>query len=140
MIGMVVASCSDNNDMPGEEGGQSSAFEADYIGKAVGNFTAEEWYPGGQLGTTDNVTAGCYEDEAPAVNQQGLLSEFNLGETFFERNFNSSTAPLTDLDLHRCAAHASTATRATVTANDRRATSRSLATVTCWPSTILLMD
>ena len=97
MIGMVVASCSDNNDMPGEEGGQSSAFEADYIGKAVGNFTAEEWYPGGQLGTTDNVTAGCYEDEAPAVNQQGLMSEFNLGETFFERNFNSSTAPFNGL-------------------------------------------
>ena len=97
MIGMVVASCSDNNDMPGEEGGQSSAFEADYIGKAVGNFSAEEWYPGGQLGTTDNVTAGCYEDEAPAVNQQGLLSEFNLGETFFERNFNSSTAPFNGL-------------------------------------------
>ena len=97
MIGMVVASCSDNNDMPGEEGGQSSAFEADYIGKAVGNFTAEEWYPGGQLGTTDNVTAGCYQDEAPAVNQQGLLSEFNLGETFFERNFNSSTAPFNGL-------------------------------------------
>ena len=97
MIGMVVASCSDNNDMPGEEGGQSSAFEADYIGKAVGNFTAEEWYPGGQLGTTDNVTAGCYEDEAPAVNQQGLLSEFNLGGTFFERNFNSSSAPFNGL-------------------------------------------
>ena len=97
MIGMVVASCSDNNDMPGEEGGQSSAFEADYIGKAVGNFTAEEWYPGGQLGTTDNVTAGWYEDEAPAVNKQGLLSEFNLGETFFERNFNSSTAPFNGL-------------------------------------------
>ena len=97
MIGMVVASCSDNNDMPGEEGGQSYAFEADYIGKAVGNFTAEEWYPGGQLGTTDNVTAGCYEDEAPAVSQQGLLSEFNLGETFFERNFNSSTAPFNGL-------------------------------------------
>ena len=97
MIGIVVASCSDSNDMPGEEGGQSSAFEADYIGKAVGNFTAEEWYPGGQLGTTDNVTAGCYEDEAPAVSQQGLLSEFNLGETFFERNFNSSTAPFNGL-------------------------------------------
>ena len=97
MIGMVVASCSDNNDMPGEEGGQSSAFEADYIGKAVGNFTAEEWYPGGQLGTTDNVTAGCYEDEAPAVSQQGLLSELNLGETLLARNFNSSTAPFNGL-------------------------------------------
>ena len=43
MIGMVVASCSDSNDVPGEGDGQTSAFEADYIGKAVGNFTAEEW-------------------------------------------------------------------------------------------------
>ena len=97
MIGMVVASCSDSNDVPGEGDGQTSAFEADYIGKAVGNFTAEEWYPGGALGTTDNVTAGCYEDEAPAVSQQGLIAEFNLGETFFERNFNSGTAPFNGL-------------------------------------------
>ena len=62
MVGLTVASCSDSNDVAGEEGGQASAFEADYIGKAVGNFSADEWYPGGLLGTTDNVTAGCYED------------------------------------------------------------------------------
>ena len=67
MVGLTVASCSDSNDVAVEEGGQASAFEADYIGKAVGNFSADEWYPGGLLGTTDNVTAGCYEDEAPAV-------------------------------------------------------------------------
>lgn len=97
MVGLTVASCSDSNDVAGEEGGQASAFEADYIGKAVGNFSADEWYPGGKLGTTDNVTAGCYEDEAPAVNEQGLLTAFNLGETFFERNFNSSTAPFNGL-------------------------------------------
>ena len=97
MAGLTVASCSDSNDMAGEEGGQASAFEADYIGKAVGNFSADEWYPGGLLGTTDNVTAGCYEDEAPAVTQQGLDAEFNLGETFFERNFNSATAPFNGL-------------------------------------------
>lgn len=97
MVGLTVASCSDSNDVAVEEGGQASAFEADYIGKAVGNFSADEWYPGGLLGTTDNVTAGCYEDEAPAVNEQGLLTAFNLGETFFERNFNSSTAPFNGL-------------------------------------------
>ena len=97
MAGLTVASCSDSNDMAGEEGGQASAFEADYIGKAVGNFSADEWYPGGLLGTTDNVTAGCYEDEAPAVTRQGLDAEFNLGETFFERNFNSATAPFNGL-------------------------------------------
>ena len=34
-----------------------------YIGKAVGNFTEDEWYPGGRLGTTENIQAGCYEDE-----------------------------------------------------------------------------
>ena len=97
MVGLTVASCSDSNDVAVEEGGQASAFEADYIGKAVGNFSADEWYPGGLLGTTDNVTAGCYEDEAPAVTQQGLDEEFNLGETFFERNFNSATAPFNGL-------------------------------------------
>ena len=97
MVGLTVASCSDSNDVAVEEGGQASAFEADYIGKAVGNFSADEWYPGGLLGTTDNVTAGCYEDEAPAVTQQGLDAEFNLGETFFERNFNSATAPFNGL-------------------------------------------
>lgn len=97
MVGLTVASCSDSNDVAVEEGGQASAFEADYIGKAVGNFSADEWYPGGLLGTTDNVTAGCYEDEAPAVTQQGLDAEFNLGETFFEHNFNSATAPFNGL-------------------------------------------
>ena len=33
--------------------------DAKYVGQAVGNFSAEEWYPGGILGTTDNITAGC---------------------------------------------------------------------------------
>ena len=90
---MLAASCSDSNDPIADNGQSTTLIEADYIGKAVGNFSADEWYPGGKLGTTDNVTAGCYEDEAPAVNEQGLLTAFNLGETFFERNFNSSTAP-----------------------------------------------
>ncbi|MGM9779824.1 MAG: di-heme oxidoredictase family protein [Prevotella sp.] len=94
---MLAASCSDSDDTDSEYGQATTVIEADYIGKAVGNFEADEWYPGGKLGTTDNVTAGCYEDEAPAVTEQGLLTEFNLGETFFERNYNSGTAPFNGL-------------------------------------------
>lgn len=96
-IMMLAVSCSDSDEPIADNGQSTTVIEADYIGKAVGNFSADEWYPGGKLGTTDNVTAGCYEDEAPAVNEQGLLTAFNLGETFFERNFNSSTAPFNGL-------------------------------------------
>ena len=71
--------------------------DAKYIGQAVGNFTAEEWYPGGMLGTTLNVADDSYEDEAPAVNEQGLLAAFNHGEMFFERNVTLNTAPFRGL-------------------------------------------
>ena len=71
--------------------------DAKYVGQAVGNFAAEEWYPGGLLGTTDNVTEGCYEDEAPVVNTMGLAQAFNLGEAAFERNFTINTAPFKGL-------------------------------------------
>ncbi len=58
----------------------------------MGNFDKSEWYPGGELGTTDNVASGCYEDEAPAVTAQGLLDDFNAGEKFFERQFTVSSS------------------------------------------------
>ena len=71
--------------------------DAKYVGQAIGNFSAEEWYPGGRLGTTDNVTEGCYEDETPAVTEMGLSQAFNLGEAAFERNFTINTAPFKGL-------------------------------------------
>ena len=71
--------------------------DAKYVGQAVGNFTEDEWYPGGRLGTTLNVTEGCYEDETPAVNEMGLDRAFNLGEAAFERNFTINTAPFKGL-------------------------------------------
>ena len=64
-----------------------------YVGQAVGNFTAAEWYPGGQLGTTDNVAPGSYEDPTPAVEAQGLEANFNRGEAFFERNVTVNQPP-----------------------------------------------
>jgi len=74
-----------------------SESDAKYVGQAVGNFSAEEWYPGGKSGTTTNVTEGCYEDETPAVTDLGLTTEFLLGEKFFERNFTENTKPFAGL-------------------------------------------
>ncbi len=87
--GISLFSCNDDNN----GGGESTETDANYVGKAVGNFSAEEWYPGGKLGTTDNVLAKCYEDESPATEQAGLMAEFNKGQAFFERNFNTTQAP-----------------------------------------------
>ena len=84
----------------GQKGGENIALnepDAKYVGQAVGNFSAEEWYPGGELGTTLNITEGCYEDEAPAVTRQGLSTQFNHGEMFFERNVTLNTAPFKGL-------------------------------------------
>ncbi len=90
-MGLSMASCSDDDDTT------VSQDDYKYVGQAVGNFTADEWYPGGRLGTTDNITAGCYEDETPAVNEQGLIDAFNHGEYFFERTFSATGKPFNGL-------------------------------------------
>lgn len=92
---LPFAACTDDGVDPAQP--SESMGDIEYVGKAVGNFSADEWYPGGRLGTTDNVTAGCYEDETQAVTDLGLMDEFNLGETFFERNYNINTPPFNGL-------------------------------------------
>jgi len=77
----------------GEDPNPVKESDAKYVGQDVGNFTAAEWYPGGELGTTDNVSAGSYEDPAPAVLQMGLEAAFNHGEAFFERNVTVNQPP-----------------------------------------------
>ncbi|MBP3764816.1 MAG: hypothetical protein J6H19_03450 [Bacteroidaceae bacterium] len=62
-----------------------------YVGQKVGNFLAEEWYPGGELGTTENTAAGCYEDETPAIEDADLMSAFLRGEMLFEHDFTSNS-------------------------------------------------
>ncbi len=91
ILPFALVSCKVDEPLSSGEG------ESQYIGKSVGNFEASEWYPGGELGTTDNVLAGCYQDEAPAVNSQGLFLAFRHGETFFERNVTLNTAPFKGL-------------------------------------------
>jgi len=85
---IIMAGCSDDN-----EGNGTSGAEANYIGQAVGNFSADEWYPGGELGTTDNISSNCYEDNTPAVEQQGFLDDFNEGDLMASARYTLSTNP-----------------------------------------------
>jgi len=84
----ALSGCSDDEVVKHE-----SQTDAQYVGQAVGNFDASEWYPGGQLGTTDNIYAGCYQDETPATEQMNLMDEFNEGEMLFEHSYTQNTAP-----------------------------------------------
>ena len=91
-LSLTFAACDRNGDAP-----KPKETDAKYIGQAVGNFTADEWYPGGRLGTTLNVADDSYEDEAPAVTEQSLSRAFVHGEMFFERNVTLNTAPFKGL-------------------------------------------
>ena len=93
LAALSAAACNINGDDPFSK----REPDAKYVGQTVGNFDASEWYPGGAMGTTDNVTEGCYQDETPAVTAQGLEQAFNLGEAAFERKFTQSTEPFKGL-------------------------------------------
>lgn len=67
--------------------------EANYVGQAVGNFSADEWYPGGLLGTTESIASNCYSDETPATEQMDLMDAFFEGEQLFEKPFSATQMP-----------------------------------------------
>ena len=56
-----------------------------------------EVYAGGELGTTFNSSASAYQDPAPAVENAGLVNEFQYGEYFFEREFGQNNKPFNGL-------------------------------------------
>jgi hypothetical protein len=79
IIAPMLTSCSDKDEE--EDLGQLVPIE-EAFGKANEVFSAEEWYPGGQLGTTEKAS---YSAAAPAVlNIPGMEEDFNTGEDFFE--------------------------------------------------------
>ncbi|MBR1485282.1 MAG: c-type cytochrome [Prevotella sp.] len=90
MVGWAVLSCTDDD---ADDKTISTIGEDDYkyIGQECGNFQPEEWYPGGVLGTTENVGSTCYEDETPAVQQADLVSAFKFGEMLFEHDFTETS-------------------------------------------------
>lgn len=87
LAAVTFAACSDDD---------NNSASTDETQTANDVFTADEWYPGGQLGTTTNEQ-GCYANESPAVEQQGFSQAFNNGESFFERNYTLNTKPFRGL-------------------------------------------
>lgn len=82
-----LVSCSD------DDVSSNTLSEANYVGQAVGNFSADEWYPGGKLGTTENTSANCYSDETPATQNMDLMTAFFQGEQLFEKQYSPTQKP-----------------------------------------------
>ena len=82
-----LTACSDNKEL--SDLGQLTPEEQTF-GKATGNFTAEEWYPGGQLGTTEKAS---YSAITPAAQAAGMEDDFNTGEGFFEKLYTFEQEP-----------------------------------------------
>ena len=83
-----LSSCSDDKEVKET---YNLEEKDDAFGKANDVFTAEEWYPGGELGTT---TKRSYSAPAPAVDQLADGQErFKHGEDFFEHLYTLNTEP-----------------------------------------------
>ena len=87
----MLISCSE--DTPSVETEPKQVNDYAYVGKQVGNFSADEWLPGGELGTTMGTE---YEVETPAIEKSDLSNAFLVGEAMFEHDFmgNSSNPNL----------------------------------------------
>lgn len=86
-LATTMASCSDDDNKV-----EIQETDAAYVGNPVGNFTADEWYPGGKLGTTENTGSSSYSDQTPAVdNDPELFKQFFIGEQMFERQYSWNT-------------------------------------------------
>ncbi len=81
---MPLASCSDDNNGGGDNPKPDVTLPDDY-------------YTGGLLGTTTNVTSSAFEQNAKAIDDAGLLETFKRGERLFESNYDTDTASTTPM-------------------------------------------
>lgn len=90
LLGLVfvgaLSSCSDDdNPNTGLVSGE------DMFGKANDVFSADEWYPGGKLGTTLKASYSAAADAV--INVSGMEESFNRGEDFFEHVYTITEEP-----------------------------------------------
>ena len=96
VLSMVLTSCAEDGDT--EQTATNDIISTDgeedykYVGKATDGFLAEEWFPGGELGTTNNTAAHCYEDETPATKNAQMMEAFKRGELLFEHDFTPTSS------------------------------------------------
>ena len=85
---LTLVACNDDNN-GGNSLGELEEEESQF-GKANDVFTAAEWYPGGELGTTEKAS---YSAVAPGAERLGLETSFNKGEDFFEHLYTYTDEP-----------------------------------------------
>ncbi|MBQ0072624.1 MAG: hypothetical protein KBT34_00335 [Prevotella sp.] len=91
MLGAIaISSCSDADNIT-EVNGESLLEEQSNFGKAVGNFTAEEWYSGGELGTTTKRSFSTPTTNVAA--DAAMQASFDKGITFFEKSYTLNEEP-----------------------------------------------
>ena len=89
MMPLLNTACSDDTTTPADE--DKLAKKETNFGKKNDVFSAEEWYPGGELGTTEGRA---YSDPTPAGrNVPGMEDSFIRGENFFVRAFTLTDNP-----------------------------------------------
>ncbi|UKK49397.1 hypothetical protein L6475_05520 [Prevotella sp. E9-3] len=89
----LLTSCQDDDE------GQTTEKEYPYnlaekeeaFGKANDVFSADEWYPGGQLGTTRNRSYSAFSPAVEVLNDGE--AHFTHGEDFFEHMYTLNTEP-----------------------------------------------
>ena len=89
----LLTACSDDDgEGTGIAGGLGDLTEsASPFGKDTGNFTAAEWYPGGDLGTTTQKAYSVNTADIDA--DEAMMTSFNKGITFFEKVFTQNEEP-----------------------------------------------
>jgi len=84
----MVACTDDNVTIIDNNKSDTSQYPAD----SLATFSEAEWLPGGEKGTTTNEQ-GCYSNQSPAIDDEGLYTTFKHGENFFEHDANYFTKP-----------------------------------------------
>ena len=84
-----LASCSDDDD---DNKNVNPTPGVTWPADSLMSFTDAEWLTGGERGTTTNEQ-GCYSNQSPAIDDEGLYTTFKFGEQFFEKDANLFTRP-----------------------------------------------
>ena len=81
-VSMAMVSCSE------DAADDALSWE---IGEGTQIDYPEDYYAGGQLGTTTNNSSTAYKQPSLAVENAGMVTAFNEGEYLFEKDFNTNT-------------------------------------------------
>ena len=82
-IAFLLVSCADDE-------GPAKLVTWDIGNPAAAEYN-EDYYAGGQLGTTTDNTATAYEQPTKSVENAGMMTAFNEGEYLFEKDYNTNT-------------------------------------------------